>query len=392
VEFNDTAPIVVVMTGHDGSKRVRVPIMIRAHVVDHDDFDILIGASDLAQYKVKLDISTQRLEFYQQGHKIIKVNGASRDVLYKHVGSDIGRRVLAVQLAESLRDPLARERQAEQERQDLIEYDKQCSKSDDSRRPSLFPVEFWQCLPDSKRDGVQARYQTFTEERLQVIIPKISLIDISKEDAQRVAEEPYVRALFYAYPNALFVKNETDIQPIKGEIFSLEVTDHSTIKNKSKVRGFTAEERAFLTAKTRKMIKQNRLIRKAGPHESGVVLVPFDDRIQAFKAKYGSEAGLKMTDPAYDEEVSTWFRLTINFKELNARLKMHKFPLPRIRDLLDKGGVKRSARWSSADVEDAFFTIQIDPDSQELTGFSTHDDHFMFTCMPQGVATVQTRS
>jgi hypothetical protein len=107
-----------------------------------------------------------------------------------------------------------------------LDYDKQCSKTDDARRPELFPIEYWFCLPDSKRDGVMARYRTFTEERLLVIIPKIAAIDISKEDAQRAAEEPYVRALFYSYPNALFVKSETDIQPIKDEIFTLEVTDH----------------------------------------------------------------------------------------------------------------------------------------------------------------------
>jgi hypothetical protein len=125
----------------------------------------------------------------------------------------------------------------EHERQDLMQYDKLCSKNDDSRRPELFPVEYWRCLPDSKRDGVMARFQTFTEERLQVIIPKISTTDKSKEDDQRKAEEPFVRAQFYAFPNALLLKSDRDIQPIKGELFTLEVTDHSAIKSKNKVRG-----------------------------------------------------------------------------------------------------------------------------------------------------------
>ena len=393
VEFQDMVPMCVVMTGHDGERRVRVPISIRAHVVDHNDFDILIGASDLAQYMVKIDMFTQRLEFSQKWARrsapnTIQVLGASREILYTHRGREVGRRVMAVQLAESLRSPVEREQQAERERQELAAYDARCSKTDDSRRPELFPLEYWHCLPDEKRDDVMGRYQLFTAERLQVIIPKIASIDVSMEDAQRKAEEPYVRALFYAYPDALFVKNELDIQPIKDEIFHLEVTDTVTpIVNKSKVRGFTAEERAFLSAKTRKMMRQNRLIKRAGPHESGVVLVPYDERIQAFKAKHGDEAASKMVDPDYDDEVSQWFRLTVNFKELNARLKQHKFPLPRIRDLLDKGGQKRSSRWSAADVEDAFFTIKIDPQSQEYTGFSTHNEHFMFTCMPQGVAT-----
>ena len=59
-ELVEVVPMRVVLTGHDGDKFVRVPIAIRAHVVEQDAFELLIGSSDLAQYTVKVDLAEQR--------------------------------------------------------------------------------------------------------------------------------------------------------------------------------------------------------------------------------------------------------------------------------------------------------------------------------------------
>ena len=391
-EFQDVVPMWVVLTGHNGKGFVRIPISIRAHVVSHSDFDILIGASDLAQYRLKVDLYDQAVEFYPRrtSNAPIRVDGVPRSTLQLPRARDLIKRVMKVQLAEALRSDSQKAERLKIEQQDLTAYASQCSDGPmwESQRPALFPPEYWRCLPDRQKPLVMERYLGFTETRLTEIIPKIAGIDISQEDPQRAAEEPYVRALFYAYPNVFFAKDEADIQPIKDAEFSLMVTDESPIANRNKVRGYTLEERAFLSAKTRKMVKQHRLLRQAGPHESGVVLVPYPDRINAFKQKYGDDAATFMNDPKYDDEVSTWFRLTVDYRELNKRLVMHKFPLPRIQDLINKSGCEASARYTTGDIEDAFFTIYLkDPKSRELTGFSTHEDHYVFTCMPQGVAT-----
>ena len=390
-ELEDVVPMWIVFAGHNGKRHVRVPIEIRAHVVDTDDYEVLLGASDLAQYLSRVNVAAQTLEFMRHVSATtgIVIDGVPREMLRTMGPKDFSQRVLRSQLVESLQTPEGRGQRKERENKDLSEYRALCSQSDetDPLRPELFPLEYWNCLPDTYREKVKERYDLFTPERLAVVMPKFTAVDISKEDPQRTAEEPFVRALFYAYPNAFFTQSDTDLQPVRGEVFSLEVTDQSPITNKSKVRGFTMEERAFLTAKTRKMIKQGRLVREPGNHDSGVVLVEYPERIAAFKEKHGTQAATLMTDPAYDDEVSSWFRLTVDYRELNRRLTMHKFPLPRIKDLIDKCGAAGTERISQMDIEDAFFTIKLEESSRPLTGFSSHEDHYVFTCMPQGVAT-----
>jgi hypothetical protein len=76
--------------------------------------------------------------------------------------------------------------------------------------------------------------------------------------------------------------------------------------------------------------------------------------------------------------------LTTDFRELNKRLIRNRHPLPRIHDKLDQAG--QSGRWTTGDIEDAFFTVLLNINSRELTGFSTHEHHYEYTCMPQGVA------
>jgi len=284
-------------------------------------------------------VTEQTLEFIQHvsAKTGIVVDGIPRELLRTIGPKDFSQRVLRAQLIESLQTEEGRNQRKAREQQELLDYQALCTPSteEDPLKPPLFPIEYWNCLPDTYRPSVKARYELFTVERLTAMIPKIAAVDISKEDPQRAAEEPFVRALFYAYPNAFFTQSDSDIQPIKGEVFTLEVKDQSPIVNKNKVRGYTLEERAFLTSKTRKMVQQGRLLREAGPHESGVVLAPYKERIDAFKEKHGAEAATRMMDPAYLEEVSSWFRLTVDYRELNRRLAMHKFPLPRIKDLLD---------------------------------------------------------
>ena len=93
-----------------------------------------------------------------------------------------------------------------------------------------------------------------------------------------------------------------------------------------------------------------------GPHNSGVVLVPYSDRIAAFKEKYGARAPIMMFKEEYEEEVAQLYCLSIiDFRELNRRIKKDKFPLPKIQNILDAIGC--SERLSSFDVEDAFFNV-----------------------------------
>ena len=102
------------------------------------------------------------------------------------------------------------------------------------------------------------------------------------------------------------------------------------------------------------------------PHDSLVLLTRYYLRVSASCPELSAQ----------DVEVN------VDFRELNRRIKKDKFPLPKIQNILDAIGC--SGRLSSFDVEDAFFNVMLSVSGRELTGFSTHEAHYEFKCMPQG--------
>ena len=91
-----------------------------------------------------------------------------------------------------------------------------------------------------------------------------------------------------------YVLDESDVKPITGAEFALEAEPGPYVTNKGNRMGVSLEKRAFMSAKCRKMVKQNRLNKVMGPHNSGVVLVPHSDIIAAFKEKYRARAPIVM--------------------------------------------------------------------------------------------------
>ncbi|MFO0001295.1 MAG: hypothetical protein ACK559_09200, partial [bacterium] len=130
------------------------------------------------------------------------------------------------------------------------------------------------------KEGVKSVYAKYPEERLKEIIERVKKIDISEEDDDRRLEAKYIRALCYARLDAFFVLDERKVEHIPNYEFTLEIRDEH-IPLKAIPRGYSIEERAFLHAKCKKMIMQNRLVRRPGIHTNGIVLVPYPERIQA---------------------------------------------------------------------------------------------------------------
>lgn len=111
----------------------------------------------------------------------------------------------------------------------------------------------------------------------------------------------------------------------------------------------------------------------------------YSERIQAFYAKYqGTKALDEMFKEEHTEEIAQWFRLTGDFRALNNRLRIGRFPLPRIEDITTLK--TPSGRWSTGDVEDAFFCIRVAAACQAWTGFDSHEGHFEYLSMPQGMS------
>jgi hypothetical protein len=130
-------------------------------------------------------------------------------------------------------------------------------------------------------------------------------------------------------------------------------------------------KKAFLHWRIQYLIYQKKLRRtKGSPYNNPPVLVPYPDRIAAFFKKHGSNAIAALMDPVNQVEVRQFFRLTQDFRALDALTKPSKFPLPNIISLLDRCTFN-STRYSSTDIEDAFFTILLKEACREFTAFQT---------------------
>ena len=79
------------------------------------------------------------------------------------------------------------------------------------------------------------------------------------------------------------------------------------------------------------------------------------------------------------------YRWAVDFRRLNSALEQDSFPLPRIQTLLEKAGGHRV--YSALDATQAYFNIEIEPESRALTAFATPNGLWQFRRMPFGIST-----
>ena len=77
-------------------------------------------------------------------------------------------------------------------------------------------------------------------------------------------------------------------------------------------------------------------------------------------------------------------RLCLDFRQLNLVTERQAFPMPNIAEMLDKlGGAKY---FTSIDLGNAYYQVELDEESKEKTAFSTKMGQFCFNRMPFGIA------
>lgn len=75
--------------------------------------------------------------------------------------------------------------------------------------------------------------------------------------------------------------------------------------------------------------------------------------------------------------------MCVDYRMLNKSLIADKFPLPRIDDILDSLG--RAKHFSVLDLYSGFWQIPLEPNSREMTAFSTDKGSFQWKVLPFGI-------
>lgn len=77
------------------------------------------------------------------------------------------------------------------------------------------------------------------------------------------------------------------------------------------------------------------------------------------------------------------YRLCVDYRTLNKKIVKDCYPLPLIEDLLD--ALQRARVFSTLDLRDGFFYVDIDKSSRKYTAFIVPDGHYEFCKVPFGL-------
>ena len=295
--------------------------------------------------------------------------------------------------------------QAQREVEDYLQHecswiDGHCHAPHPDLRPPLFPEDLWQYVPTSMKTGTAAtetdpaypsiaeEWSRYSPERLQELITALMAIDISKEDDGRILELPIIRAHTLAHLPAYGHIDPLNPPRFKGQKFKINLRDPHCPPVQSRPRkSHTIEQQSF-RARVEDMLSRSLLQPSKSEWNSPVRMVADDQRIMTWINKHGSNAIAALYDPVYRHEVKTLYRLTGDFRQLNDLTKEEPHPLPLISQFLDS--VKDVTRFSTGDIEDAFFTVDMDEDSRKYTAFHAPHGSVEYTVMAQGLKNAAT--
>ena len=82
------------------------------------------------------------------------------------------------------------------------------------------------------------------------------------------------------------------------------------------------------------------------------------------------------------------YRVTVDFRRLNERIKPDGFPLPLLRSFADN--IYGATIFSALDIKDAFYNIPLTTDSRDYTAFVTHNNIYKFLRLSMGLKSSPT--
>ena len=253
----------------------------------------------------------------------------------------------------------------------------QCTQELADARPPEFPPELWKYVCDQQKPLIKDRFAKYPDaNRAKLVKDIVENLDIY---ALPVATDLF-RAQALANLDAFGHPNPDNPPTIPGYEYKIELTDPNPVYHKP--QRFNQTETAFLEARITELKGYGKLEDSDSQYNTQLCLVPYHDRITKDIADWGANAVTEMFKPENHARVATWYRLTNNFKPINAITKKYHFPMPDMADVLHH--TRGSRYWSITDIKDAFFTVHMEEASREYTTFTTPGGRYKFTVMPMG--------
>ena len=179
----------------------------------------------------------------------------------------------------------------------------------------------------------------------------------------------------------MFQPDENNPMLIKGyEMRILTTTEEPQVCKRQ--QSFTHQQKAFLSVKTPRLIKNKIVEDSESPYRSPILLVEYIDRIRAFMSKHGDNATKAMQDPACADMIAGFYRLCVDLRLVNQVTVSDAHPMPKVIDVLNE--FEGCSHFSAFDVTDAFWSVCLAIQDRHKTAFATHDMLLQWRVMPQG--------
>ena len=250
-----------------------------------------------------------------------------------------------------------------------------------SLRPLLFPLDLWPLVDNDVKPKVIHEWASFKQEDIPTLIADALKIDIASRTECQLLEKPVFQAQILANLRAFFEVDPEDPAMIKTKPIKIRLVNGAK-PFAARTRKQCTVANAFLKVKIEEMYRTKKLQESISAWSNPVQCVPKTEEIIAFYKDFGLHAHDALWDPKNSLRVQTLYRLTGDFRGLNALSIYEVYPLPLISDLLNR--MRGAERFTTSDIANAFWTVKLNPKSRELTAFSTQTGHHEYTCLPQG--------
>ena len=202
------------------------------------------------------------------------------------------------------------------------------------------------------------------------------------EDPARSWEQQPIMAQMLANVSTFGFVDPFNPENISQTEFGIKLLDASMQPVYVKDRPMSEVEARSAYCRCRLMVQQGRLEPSNSPWNHPLHMVVNRERYDKFLLEHPHDFSKALFQEEYSNQVKDLFRMVSDFRAVNMVTENDSFPLPRIMDLLNM--MSGSNRYSTSDIEDAFFNISMRRESRQYTAFTIPNGRFQYTCMLQG--------